>query len=103
MDSNTGNYLIGSLIALISTTSAYIFSKRKTLSEARKNDADSADIITKAAATLINSYERRIKDLEEDMVKARQEISEALAENKALRKEVIRLESIIYNKGDIDK
>jgi LPXTG-motif cell wall-anchored protein len=103
MDDTTTNYIVAGIFGLLASVATYFATRKKT-------KAESADLLIDAAVKLVDSYEKRIRTLEDEVSELRKEYKDllktnisVLEENKSLKDEVIRLEKIIYNKGDIDK
>jgi LPXTG-motif cell wall-anchored protein len=103
MDDTTTNYIVAGIFGLLASVATYFATRKKT-------KAESADLLIDAAVKLVDSYEKRIKTLEDEVSDLRKEYKELLRanvtiieENKSLHSEVVRLETILYSKGDMDK
>ena len=103
MDEEVQKYFIAGLFGLLASLATYLATRKK-------NAAESANLLVTSAVTLVDSYEKRIKNLEHEVSELRSEYKELLKanqeiikENKSLHVEVVRLETILYNKGDMDK
>jgi uncharacterized protein involved in exopolysaccharide biosynthesis len=103
VDEEVQKFLITVISTIVGASIAALFLRKKT-------KAESADLLVDAAVKLVDGYEKRIKTLEDEVAELRKEYKELLKanvtiieENKSLHKEVVRLETILYNKGDMDK
>lgn len=102
MDDETTNYIVAGIFGLLASVATFFATRKKT-------KAESADLLIDAAVKLVDSYEKRIKTLEDEVSDLRKEYKELLKanmvileENKSLKGEVVRLEQILFNKGDMD-
>lgn len=98
---DTGEYITGGAVVIFASIITWLSGKRKS-------KAESADLLTDAAVKLVNSYEKRIENLEAEVRELRTEMKDLLKvnaetakENWALKAEVIKLENILVNKGDM--
>jgi LPXTG-motif cell wall-anchored protein len=103
MDDTTTNYIVAGIFGLLASVATYFATRKKT-------KAESADLLIDAAVKLVDSYEKRIKTLEDEVSDLRKEYKDLLKanmiileENKSLKSEVVKLETILFNKGDMDK
>lgn len=103
MDDEVQKFLISGIFTIVGASIAALFMRKKT-------KAESADLLVDAAVKLVDGYEKRIKNLEDEVSELRKEYKELLKanvtiieENKSLHKEVVRLETILFNKGDMDR
>ncbi len=109
MDPEVQKYLLAILAAIVTSLITYLLTRKKVDAETKKVETESAKVLIDAAVQLVDSYEKRIKNLETEVIDLKLAHKELMAvntviidENKSLRKEVVRLETILYNKGDMD-
>lgn len=98
---DSGDYIAGGVVVVLTGLITWLSGKRKS-------KAESADLLTDAAVKLVNSYEKRIENLEAEVRELRSEMkdlikvnAEFVKENWALKAEVVKLETILTNKGDM--
>lgn len=88
MNSQALNLIIGALAAFFASAGAAWFVRRKTRAETSHLDADSADVLSQAAARLIPLYDSWVKEMEKRLTRAQETAELAISSEKECKSRI---------------